>query len=201
MTIKELAEFTGKTEKTIQRWVAKRNDKMTLNKDIIALVKGKETNLTIDQVESILNAGSMSKDAVNILMSNARQPKDIIAQPTPLEVSLIKMVEQNNKIMSMMMIKLESMDNSSVFEQPKQLSLPSAPDIKPRAYLNQLVREYSQLKDVDFQKGWNVLYTEILYRCKENIKVKAKNEGIKPIDYLEREGKLLVACSIMKELT
>ena len=68
MTIRELAEFTGKTEKTIQNWVKKSNEKITLSNEKITLVKGQETNLTIDQVEEILKAGSMSKDAVNILM-------------------------------------------------------------------------------------------------------------------------------------
>ena len=78
MTIKELASFTGKTEKTVQRWVAKNNSKMTLSNDKITLVKGQETNLTINQVEAVLRAGSMSKDAVTILMNNAREKTTVI---------------------------------------------------------------------------------------------------------------------------
>jgi predicted transcriptional regulator len=73
MTIKELAGFTGKTEKTIQNWVKKANEKITLHNEKITLVKGQEINLTVEQVETVLNAGTMSKDAVSILMNNARE--------------------------------------------------------------------------------------------------------------------------------
>jgi hypothetical protein len=71
---------------------------------------------------------------------------------------------------------------------------------EPRAYLNRLCREYSQIKKVDFHTAWNILYTEMLYRCKINVKVRAKNEGIKAIDYLEQNNLLLTGCSIMKGL-
>lgn len=196
MTIKELVSFTGKAERTIRRWIEKSNiigcDKMSYQV---------ERDYTIDEVEQILKAGSMSKDAVTILMENARKPTQIITvkeNNNPMAVMMdfmVKMQEQQQQFMSAVLTELKSKP-----EQPRQLSLPVAPDIEPRAYLNQLVREYSQLKKVDFRTGWSVLYTEFLYRCKTNIKVKAKNEGIKPIDYLERENLLLTGCSIMKGL-
>ena len=200
MTVKELAEFTGKTTKTIQRWIKKAsyriesiNDKMSLSSPM------NPSDYNIDEVEDILVSGSMSKDAVKILMENARKPTQIITvkeNNNPMVVMMdfmVKMQEQQQQFMNTIIDRLDT-------KETKQLSLPVAPDIEPRAYLNQLVREYSQLKGVDFRKGWNVLYTEILYRCKTNIKVKSKNEGIKPIDYLERENMLLTACSIMKSL-
>ena len=200
MTVKELAEFTGKTTKTIQRWIKKAsyriesiNDKMSLSSPM------NPSDYNIDEVEDILVSGSMSKDAVKILMENARKPTQIITvkeNNNPMAIMMdfmVKMQEQQQQFMNTIIDRLDT-------KETKQLSLPVAPDIEPRAYLNQLVREYSQLKGVDFRKGWNVLYTEILYRCKTNIKVKSKNEGIKPIDYLERENMLLTACSIMKSL-
>lgn len=192
MTIKELVGFTGKTERTLRRWIEKSNilgcDKMSYHV---------ERDYTIDEVEEILKAGSMSKDAVSIIMQNARQPKELaITGDNILMQFMVKMQEQNQQFMNSVINRLERLET----KEPKQLLLPSAPDLEPRAYLNQLVREYSQLKSVDFQKSWNILYTEMLYRCKVNIKVKARNEGIKPIDYLEREGFLLTGCSIMKVL-
>jgi predicted transcriptional regulator len=90
MTIKELAKFAGKTEKTIQNWVAKCNEKITLHNEKITLVKGQETNLSIDQVELVLNAGTMSKDAVTILMQNARQSTAIA--PIQNNLEMVKMM-------------------------------------------------------------------------------------------------------------
>jgi len=191
MTIKELIDFTGKSERTIRNWIKKAN-----------IVRYAETaqrieiDYTIDEVEQILNAGSMSKDAVNILMQNARQPKEIAPVDNQMNMMMTFMVKMQEQQQQFMNAVIDRLDKS----EPKQLSLPTAPDIKPRPYLNQLVREYAKLKNVDFPKAWNVLYDQFLYRCHENIKVKAKNEGIKPIDYMERESKLLTACSIMKGL-
>jgi hypothetical protein len=112
---------------------------------------------------------------------------------TAMLTFMAKMQEQQQQFMTAVLTRLDK-------QEPKQLLLPEAPSVNPRDYLNQLVREYAQLKNVDFQKAWNILYTEMLYRCKTNVKVKAKNEGIKSIDYLEREGLLLTGCSIMKGL-
>ena len=199
MTIKELAEFTGKNKSTIGRWIEKLDEIDMLN-ELQNATSSNPVDFTIDEVERILRAGSMSKDAVNILINNARENnKNAIARienNNPMTIMMdfmVKMQEQQQQFMNTIIDRLDT-------KETKQLSLPSAPNIEPRAYLNQLVREYSQLKGVDFRKGWNVLYTEILYRCKTNIKVKSKNEGIKPIDYLERENMLLTACSIMKSL-
>jgi len=197
MTIKELIEFTGKSERTVRNWIKKAN-----------IVRYAETaqrieiDYTIDEVEEILKAGSMSKDAVYILMQNARQAEN--KNPLPI----IDSNGFNMKLFADMMAvsmatalkplydRLEKIEGNPT----NQLTLPVVSDIEPRAYLNQLVREYAQLKNVAFRKAWNVLYDQILYRCHENIKVKANNEGIKPIDYLERENKILNACSIMKGL-
>lgn len=193
MNFKELVSFTGKTDRTIRTWIKKAN------------IQGCEENAhgcaidySIDEVELILKSGSMSKDAVNILMQNARdnQQKQLPSQVNEgvLMTFMLRMQEQQQQFMTAVLNELKQ-------TKPKeQLLLPNEPQEEPRAYLNRLVREYSQLKGVDFRIGWNVLYTEFLYRCKTNIKVKSKNEGIKPIDYLERESLLLTGCSIMKGL-
>lgn len=199
MTIKELAVFTGKTERTVRNWAKKAsgNNPSVLEKISNAYETKTKSDFYIDEVEAILNAGSMSKDAVRILMENARQPKELTVNHGNID-----MFKAIGTIMAQSMAEaLQPLYNRlDKLEGNNKLLLPAEPEIEPRAYLNQLVREYAQLKSVDFRKAWNILYTEILYRCHENIKVKAKNEGIKPVDYLDRENKLLTACSIMKGL-
>ncbi len=74
MTIKELAVFTGKEDRTIRRWVKIAGDK---NQDIVQKVKEAfrtkcPMDLTIDEVELVLKSGSLSKDAVYIMMESAR---------------------------------------------------------------------------------------------------------------------------------
>ena len=195
MTTKEIVDFTGKSVRTVRNWINKA--------DLQGCAKtalGEVIDYTIDEVEQILNAGSMSKDAVSILMQNARKPAGIEPHKNIdsniLMTFMVQMQKQQQEFMTAVLSKLGNTNTPL----NNQLSLPHAPDIEPRNYLNQLVREYSQLKSVDYQKAWNILYTEMLYRCKTNIKVKAKNEGIRPIDYLEQSNQILTACSIMKGL-
>jgi len=209
MTIKELAEFTGKTERTIQRWLEKACDILSDDEKEplkVKIVKSWETkkpsDFSIDEIELILNHSSMSKDAVKILMDNARKPTQIITvkennNPITLIMDfMVKMQEQQQQFMSAVLSELKTNKQP----ESKQLSLPVTPDIEPRLYLNQLSREYASLKNVSYQIAWNTLYEQMLYRCKINVKVRAKNEGIRPIDYLDRENLLLTACSIVKSL-
>ncbi len=81
MTIKELALFTGKTERTISRWIKKTcdilsdHDKESINQKIQTSFNTKNPpNFDMDEVRMILECGSMSKDKVLILMDNARKP-------------------------------------------------------------------------------------------------------------------------------
>ena len=76
MTVKELAKFTGKTERTVQLWIKKHNEKTMFHNEKISLQKGHESDFTVDEVERILKASSLSKDAVSILMNNARSKPD-----------------------------------------------------------------------------------------------------------------------------
>ena len=74
MTIKELADFTGKEQRTIRRWIQKASDRMSslTEKTKEAFRTKCPMDLTIDEIEAILTAGSMSKDAVSIIMDNAK---------------------------------------------------------------------------------------------------------------------------------
>lgn len=79
MTIKEIASFTGKDERTIQRWVENAKNKTTSDKmssisDKMSLSSPLyPSDFTLNEVEEILRAGSLSDDAVSILMDNARK--------------------------------------------------------------------------------------------------------------------------------
>ena len=78
MTVKELSVFCGKSDKTIRRWVNKagQNVQGILDKMSKGAAEGKAVDFSIDEVEEILKASSMSKDAVSILMENARNNQD-----------------------------------------------------------------------------------------------------------------------------
>lgn len=126
MTIKELAEFTGKESRTIRRWIQKAGER---NPDITEKVrKAHRTKcpmiMTIDEVEQVLTSGSMSKDAVRILMENARKPQgELVLQEAPnqMDVLLAFMERQNQvnqKFMETVLSELKGFKNQTALPAP-----------------------------------------------------------------------------------
>ncbi len=81
MTIKEIAELTGKTERAVQFWVKNHNEKISLlhNEKIsfqrsekISLQKGHETDFNLDETIEILRAGKISEMFIEILKENVK---------------------------------------------------------------------------------------------------------------------------------
>ncbi len=196
MTVKEIAKFTKKSETTIQRWLKKAACKMQSVADKMQSAgHGKITDYTIDEVEAILQSGSMSKDAVSILMENARSTRLSAPVQSDQNGAILQILQQQQQMMAILMSKVLGVTVS------KKETLP-APKKSSRAELSQIVRQLAQEKmDGNFQAAWRELYREILYRCNTNVSVCSKNRGISGPAYLEEIGMLDTAVSIAMELT
>lgn len=194
MTVKELAVFTGKNETTIQRWVKKAACKMqSVAEKSSSAGHGKITNYTIDEVEAILSAGSMSKDAVAILMQNARGT----AAVTPaVDYRLI-----GEMITAAVTAAISPLyQNIPAEKKGTPMSLP-APVKSSRDALNQAVHQYAvSCTGGDHREAWHVLYEEIYYRLHVNIRMKAKRAGVSKLDIIEELGLLESSVAIMQEM-
>ena len=205
MTIKELAEFTGKNRTTIQRWISK-----CISEPIEVKMQNasqyEPSDFTINEVGDILTAGTMSKDAVKILMENARKPTQIITtHSNEVDYEAIgKMIAI--AVSSAMTPLINQLQNTTpqpthlAISEKSVLEFPPVPDISPRKLLNQLVYKYSMSMNIEPQEGWHELHNQFFLRCNDNVSLKARNRNISVIDFLEKENKLLMGCSIMKEL-
>jgi len=203
MTIKELASFTARTERTVRRWI----NKAELSSDTLsakmsdAMKTNKPSDYTLEETEQILRCSSLPKIVVDELMINASNKATVLSTNNNDNMNMmmsfmVKMQEQQQEFMKTVLTEIRQ----PMMNSPAQLALPEAPTLEPREYLNQLVRKHAKINNLKHWDSWNELYEQILYRCKTNIRVKADNEGISKISYLERENMLLVSCSIMKEL-
>ena len=85
MTIKELAEFTGREVRTVRRWIAKAGDKVSQPPSDI-MSQGIPHDYSVEDVAHILNNSSMSKDAVSILMDNAMNKNTPTTQVVDYEI-------------------------------------------------------------------------------------------------------------------
>jgi hypothetical protein len=198
--VKDLAEFTGKDERTIQRWVKKASDKMSsINDKMSASTSTYPADYNIDEVEIILRSGSMSKDAVTILMNNARQESHTVPTPrgntlTQRDLSIISgIVSQVFENLNMRMGTIEK-------RIEKRAELLPPPEISPRKQISKLVSEYCGRTKYDYRSAYQELYRDFNYRYNVNVNLKAKNRGIKVIDQIENDGMLPELVSVAAEI-
>ncbi len=201
MTVKELASFTGKNKSTICRWIAKTQiDSIT--SALHYATQYSPANYGLDEVQSILESGSMSKDAVRILMENARNqniPATLESTSDPSLIVIANLIESQQKFMAAVMAELKGMNQNPI--KKDEIKLISAPAMAPRAELNKLINKYAiDSFGGDRREAWNALYQDIYYRLHKNIRVCAKNAGISKIDYLEENGLIETSASIVIEL-
>jgi len=184
MTIKELADFTGKNRTTIQRWCAKCTSNITDKMQNAS--KENPSDFTIDEVEEILNSGSMSKDAIRILMDNARGknlPQQInnnidyqaIAQIVAIAVS----TAMKPIIESMQMNKKDT-----------QLLLPNVPEKTPRAIFVDKMNDFARISGKSHADAYSFVYNEIGCIYSIRVMARAKNRKCKGVDILEADGYL-----------
>ena len=199
MTVKELASFTGKDERTVQRWIKKAGDKMSAIGDKMSVAgHGKVVDYTIDEVEQILLNSSMSKDAVSILIQNARQSKKQTSTLTDRDVELI------SSIVSLTVAKtIEQLDNrmkkiENRIEE-RQALLPARKK-DSRAHITELVRNYAFNHNMNYNNVYSMLYREYGYRTHSNPTVSAYNRHVTTIEYIEQSGNIEILESIAIEL-
>jgi predicted transcriptional regulator len=206
MTIKELAEFTGKNETTIQRWVKKAECKMqSVHEKMINAGHGKSTNFDIDETECILQSGSMSKDAVSILMNNARE------EELRSSNNAIAKVESNVFNMQMfadiMAVSLATAlkplyDRIEKIESktPEQLLIESIPEKPPRAIFTQKMNRFMELTRKTPHEAYHFVYDEIGATYGIRIMSRAKNRKCTVVDVLEADGYLGKGIAVIMNL-
>jgi len=194
MTVKELAEFTGKTERTVQLWIKKHNEKTMFHNEKITLQKGHTTNLTIDDVERVLKVSSLSKDAVSILMNNARsKPQQNVAVDYEVIGKMIGIAISN--ALAPIVEKLDKVTE----QKQEQLKL-EAPKMDSRAVITKSINEYVSKTGMSYRDAYINLYKEFGYRTHCNPSLSAKNRNMKIIDYNDSEGQIDILAAIAIEL-
>lgn len=219
MTIKEIAEFCKRTPRSVRNWVSKLQlQKATLGnnfkasyekisrgiseKNELAMKTGIPADFNIDEVEAILNASTLSKDAVAILMNNARNGnvyqsnvnRDLAPISkmqnylSPREIEIITSVV--SLAVSKTIERLETRITSLEKTVGEQKQLPWNNEIDIRTRINVLVRKFATERNLDIKDVWLKLYKLFGYKTHTNPSVSARNRGMRIIDYIESEGQL-----------
>lgn len=187
MTTKEIAEATGKAEKTVRTWTKKTAAKSaTMTAKMAASSSVHPADYDLSETCQIIETG-MGKNAADLFRMSAKEKPDTDSRLDRLESLMEKM--------------LVTMGNMMLLQSPVQLKgLPdNTPKLSPRDELRQLVNTAASVSH-DYAGTWKTLYQEIYYRLHINATERAKNANTSAIDILESEGLLENAVLIAREI-
>ena len=177
MTFTEIANAAGCSERTVRRYARKTWPERTF--------KGK--------FGADLNEG----DSVKLMGLIPKRNDVTTGQPTG---QLSGLTDRDRELISMVVAEtVKAILPTLQFAQPQRPQLAPAalpapaqriiPDIPIRKQLVNLVNEYAAKHEAsNFESTWTRLYREFGDRYGINVKARASHKGIKPIDWIDREG-------------
>ena len=143
-------------------------------------------------VPSIRKKGSYTAGKTRIQMLQeminemAEQEQRVLAQEKRSVEQQIALESHESRLSSMEATQQAAMDDSMDIERASEE--PAAKST--RSKLNQLVRAYCLATNANFQDVWNRIYTEFKYRYHTDLKVRAENRGVRPIEVADQLGNL-----------
>jgi hypothetical protein len=196
MNSKQIAEYWGKTERTVQRWAKACNDAVSLGNDKNArgATRGKYEEYTDEEVVTIIRKGMgdhwaelFTKDLEGNL---ATMRGAVVAQRHDSQVDrLCSTVEK-------LCVLVASLIPSGAVK-PAQIE---APKMTPRAELNRIIRAYAAQDEIGHGEVWDLLYIEAKYRLGVDLKLRAKHRQIMALDVAEELGLIPQLVAIAREM-
>lgn len=190
MTVKELAEFFGKSEDTILRASKKLNIQFEngvqkiFNKNEVELIsRSVYRKVPLAVKNSIDELFNTSSNAIGSPSANA-------------EVSTDKIDRLESMMEKLIAITANLLQNNT---QPQQPALPPI-TINPRAKLRELINNYVTMTGNTHGQAWGKFYQACYYHLKINLTVRAENSGMDKLDILESEGLMDKALNLAYEI-
>lgn len=217
-TAKELYEFLELNPAHYARWAVKNivtNKFAVENEDFIPFTINGERGaqatidykLTTDFAKKLcmVSKSSRGEQARNYFIEVEKRYKESNNQQFPLSIEdLIIMQAQSMKELKAQVNEIASTVHMLQQAQSKKAeitsSLPPANEKSIRASINQLVRSWSGRNKISFQDSFNTLYREFYYRYSIDLKTRAKNRNITPLDAAEENNCLKELLSLAVNL-
>lgn len=203
MNIKEIAELTGKTERSIRLWSTKASENISSISEKISYSSRtkKPSDFTLEETVEIIRSGG-NETLANLLKENANRDKDTTKDDIMSLSKIISLtVSETIKSLLPYLVNNSEVKNNNVLKEPeKQLTFNDVPEKSKRAELREIINKYTAHRGCNHIEVWSQLYQQIYYRMNINVKLCADNRGMDKLDYIEKEGLLNEVLSLAKKL-
>ena len=191
MTIKEIAELTGKNRTTVLRWAAKTPVQNAQGRLANAETCGIPANFSLEETLEILRAGGVSEGIMSLLRENAAR------RPAPGGESTIF------DVLRMVVNTLESHEESIVAltgKAPRTAITTTLAKNNGENTLMTAIGKYVESSGQSYQEAWQMIFDECYERLRINFPRRAQNDGVTPSDYIEREGFMAAVLAIAQDV-
>lgn len=199
MTVKEIAFFVDKNKSTVGRWVAKCNSRGIVEK-LRKATRDNPADFNIDELEEILNASSLSRDAVMILMANARESNQIVPVISNTHAQVDYEIIGRMIGMAVTAAMKPIIDQMQSFTDSPVARIAHEPEMDVRSMINRTVNNHVRRTGTDHKTAYNELYREFNYYHRMNVGLAARNRDVKVIDYIESIDMLPELLAVAKKI-
>jgi hypothetical protein len=174
MTVKELAQVAGCSDRTVRRIIKEFFPNIISN--------GRTTRI--------------KKDIAIDVMAKLPKSNDVDEPGQPGQIK-----RKGDQVKTIAQTVIETLVEMGIISKPiptkQSVALPAMDE---RAEINKIVREYSAATKVPIQNLWNQLYHEALYRMHRNYKLLAEHKKITAIQVCADDNRLDELLAIAKHL-
>lgn len=132
--------------------------------------------------------GNSKKDGNQLLL---KQGKTKMAEYVAAKSSTESILLQTAKILQQLEARVEKLEDGHKPEEPKQLPIRIESHDSLRPLLSMRINEYAKATGAEYRDLWNLLYSRFNKEVGVNLKEKAVEQGLEPLDIAERDGHLL----------
>lgn len=208
MTTKELAEFFGKSPKTIYRASQKAGIEIGQGKNKVFTKKEVESlsKVLYSSVPKIMQNAINEAFGINGTSTNGQSKHRTNDEVSEINKAFKLAIINMSNIAQSLANKTDELDKriskiETQTEQRKALLPP--PQIKPRDHINMIVREYAQKTGRQYSDVWSELYRQFSYRTNTDPRKCARNRNMGILEYIELEGFIetleAIAIDVFKE--
>lgn len=203
MTFKEIAEVAGCSDRTARKYARKTWPNRNFTGTLGARLSEADSRMLMDQLpkRNMVESGKSGKSSAE------KVPVSQVATvPSDMEKFVDRRLDRLESVVERLIGAIATITGAVQNQQPQQKSLPFIPEIPVRKQIANVVNEWvmkrtnGQRDQMAFANAFQRLYKDFGDRYGIDVVKRAENRGIKPIEYLEREGKLeelyLVAITI-----
>lgn len=195
MTIKEIAELTGKTRRTVERWIT--CDKVShsiCDKMSQAMMTKRPADFSLEETLEILNAGGVSKALMALLRENAARRYAPGGESTIFDVlrMVVNTLEAHEESIVALTGKAPRKAIADISQTPGRKNGENP--------LMTAIGKYVESSGLSYQEAWQMIFDKCYEQLRINFPRRAQNDGVTPADYIEREGFMPAVLSIAQDV-